>query len=366
MKVTSTRIQNLVQAENGIYYARIHRRPKIIWRSLRTSVESVAKMKLRDVEKELEESRPQKVLHANAKVEQAAILYRLAVENNSRLKPAAKDFRLRQEKTMRRTWKTLFETELRRVTPEACEAWLQRFENGGSIYTPTNAKTSVNGDSPTTVNACIAYLRRVFDIAIAQGLTARNPAKGLQRKKPSVKTTRMPNKVEYAGIVKSIRSNGTRWSELAGDVVEGIAYCGARIDELRGILWQDIDWERGTVAIDGTKTRTSFRTNPMTEAFVDLLGRIRKGGRPSATERIFKANVAERSLANACREVGVNHLTHKDLRDYFATTCIESGVDIPAVSRWLGHADGGALLLKTYNHLRPEHSTEAVKKVKFV
>jgi len=29
----------------------------------------------------------------------------------------------------------------------------------------------------------------------------------------------------------------------------------------------------------------------------------------------------------------------------FATICIESGVDIPTVSRWLGHADGRALVM---------------------
>jgi hypothetical protein len=32
--------------------------------------------------------------------------------------------------------------------------------------------------------------------------------------------------------------------------------------------------------------------------------------------------------------------------------CIESGVDIPTVSRWLGHKGGGALCIKTYGHLR--------------
>ena len=39
-----------------------------------------------------------------------------------------------------------------------------------------------------------------------------------------------------------------------------------------------------------------------------------------------------------------------DLRHFFATTCIESGVDIPTVSRWLGHKDGGALAMRLYGH----------------
>ena len=49
----------------------------------------------------------------------------------------------------------------------------------------------------------------------------------------------------------------------------------------------------------------------------------------------------------------------------FATRCIESGVDIPTVSRWLGHKDGGALAMKTYGHLRREHSIAQAQRVSF-
>jgi integrase len=49
----------------------------------------------------------------------------------------------------------------------------------------------------------------------------------------------------------------------------------------------------------------------------------------------------------------------------FATICIESGVDIPTVSRWLGHKDGGALAMKTYGHLRREHSIAQAQRVSF-
>jgi hypothetical protein len=40
-------------------------------------------------------------------------------------------------------------------------------------------------------------------------------------------------------------------------------------------------------------------------------------------------------------------------------------VDIPTVSRWLGHKDGGALAMRVYGHLRQEHSFSMVKRVAF-
>jgi hypothetical protein len=33
--------------------------------------------------------------------------------------------------------------------------------------------------------------------------------------------------------------------------------------------------------------------------------------------------------------------------------------------RWLGHQDGGVLAMKTYGHLRDEHSQRMAEKVKF-
>ena len=47
-----------------------------------------------------------------------------------------------------------------------------------------------------------------------------------------------------------------------------------------------------------------------------------------------------------------------------AARCIQSGVDIPTVAKWLGHSDSGALLLKTYCHLIDEHTAEMAKRVK--
>jgi hypothetical protein len=35
------------------------------------------------------------------------------------------------------------------------------------------------------------------------------------------------------------------------------------------------------------------------------------------------------------------------------------------VADWLGHADGGVLVLKTYGHVRPEHAAAAAAKVSF-
>ena len=92
-----------------------------------------------------------------------------------------------------------------------------------------------------------------------------------------------------------------------------------------------------------------------------------KSKRPdeAKTAAVMRVRECQRAMDRAAKIVGIARITHHDLRHLFATRCIESGVDIPTVSRWLGHQDGGALCMKTYGHLRDEHSTNEAKKVAF-
>jgi integrase len=86
---------------------------------------------------------------------------------------------------------------------------------------------------------------------------------------------------------------------------------------------------------------------------------------PKPTNTVSQIDSAKKFLATACRRLDYPHFTHHDLRHFFATTYIESGVDIPTVSRWLGHKDGGALAMRVYEQLRQEHSHLAAARVAF-
>ncbi len=61
---------------------------------------------------------------------------------------------------------------------------------------------------------------------------------------------------------------------------------------------------------------------------------------------------------------GVGHWSPHSCRHFFACRCIADGVDLPTVARWLGHADGGALLARTYFHLSDWHSRQAAGRVR--
>jgi integrase len=85
----------------------------------------------------------------------------------------------------------------------------------------------------------------------------------------------------------------------------------------------------------------------------------------SQEQPVMRVRECQKSMNRAAEAVKMARITHHDLRHLFATLCIESGVDIPTVSRWLGHKDGGALAMKVYGHLRDQHSSAMAQKVTF-
>ncbi len=99
----------------------------------------------------------------------------------------------------------------------------------------------------------------------------------------------------------------------------------------------------------------------------NLLERLRaENPRVKSNEPVMCVHECQKAMDRAAKVIGMPRITHHDLRHLFATRCIEAGVDIPTVSRWLGHKDGGALAMRVYGHLRDTHSAEMAQKVHFL
>ena len=184
------------------------------------------------------------------------------------------------------------------------------------------------------------------------------------------KRLELPSSEQFKQIVALVRGSGAATSQGCGDLVESLAYSGCRINKAARVKWADVDEQGGRIWIAPGKSGVT-RFIPLLDSMRDLLQRITTQPRWFRAEHresagyILSVAECEKALTSACAKVGAHRITHHDLRHLFATRCIESGVDIPTVSRWLGHKDGGALAMKTYGHLRDEHSQAMAAKVAF-
>jgi integrase len=143
-----------------------------------------------------------------------------------------------------------------------------------------------------------------------------------------------------------------------------LCYTGMRLGEARRVQWKDVKSDH--IIIKGTKSKTSHRILPLWSELNRLVEAIKKyRNTKESGEYIIKRRRIDKALKIACDASHIQYLRHHDLRHYFATKAIQSGVDIPTVSQWLGHSDGGALAMKVYTNLMDGHVITQAKKLTF-
>lgn len=357
-KWETTSVPNLLRYRpKGTYFARFKVAGKLYWKSLETTVFSVAKQRLPDVVGEHRTKLESKRAVTNGKmtVEDATRAYLEKVDANVSLKPRSKDYRHLMIAFIRRSWPSLFAMDIKKVSERDCQDWLTGYQKRYA---------------PTVVNNSVGTLRGVFEEAVSAGARFSNPAADLTRVKVLAKQLELPSREEFLRFVETIRTAGARQSKDCANLVRFLAYSGVRIGEAENVTWKDVNFTRRQLHVRGDpKTATKngeTRYVPLIPELELMLKELR-ADRPNegADQPVMRVFECQNSMTNAAGKVGMKRITHHDLRHLFATICIESGVDIPTVSRWLGHKDGGALCMKTYGHLRQDHSLAQAQRVSF-
>ena len=352
-----TRLQNLIRHKSGRYYARAFAGGKEVWKSLKTSHFSKAEAKLAEFLKEHRERRSNGNGEVSAKMTfgEAAAIHLRNLDDNLSIKPRTRDYWRECLAALQKSWPGLSETEIRKITQADCKKW-------ASAY----AKTA----SATRYNNTVSVLRHVLNVAVESGVVYSNAAAVVKRAAVRGKKIALPTIEKFNAMIAEMRAGHSRDSINCADFAAGLAFTGCRVGEAREIAWRDLDFEVGEIVVRGdAKTGTKnweLRRVPLIPDARALFQRMRSErlGEP-LDAKVFRVGECQKALDRAAKKVGADRITHHDLRHLFATRCIESGVDIPTVSRWLGHKDGGALAMKTYGHLRREHSIAQAQRVTF-
>lgn len=355
-----TPVANLVRhVQSGNYYARIRVRGKLIWKSLKTDRISVAKLRLSDFHREERQRASAQKAVARGKMTFADALqtYRERLQGDHSLKDRSKAYREERITALLKSWPDLAQTDVARISKANCLTWAAEYGRAAS---------------PSAFNNTVGTFKLILAIAVEAGARYDNPAIHIKRKKVRQKLLQLPSQKQFVELVTTIRNGEGGWAERCADLVEFLAYGGCRKGEAARVNGQDCDFEKGEITVLGdpaTGTKNwEIRRIPMIPDMRRLLERLKKerGEMEFSSKPVMLVHECQGAIDTACKKLGIARITHHDLRHLFATRCIESGVDIPTVSRWLGHKDGGALAMKVYGHLRDSHSTAMAQKVTFM
>ena len=349
---------NLIRYKSsGKYFARLRVRGKLIRRGLKTTSLTVAKLRLSDLEKgERQKAEHQTaVADGNMTFGAALAIYRQRLNANAALKPRSKVYREERIAAMLKSWAELERKDVRKISKQECLTWAAGFAEKAA---------------PSNFNNTIGTLRLILEIGVEAGAIYDNPARFIKRLRVRPKKLQLPSHTQFLALVEAIEKSDGGWNHRCANLVRFLAFGGFRKSEAANINWADCDFEKGEIIVRGdpeTGTKNwDIRRVPMIPDMRQLLENLRSERSDELpTSSVMQVGECQGAINSACEKLGVVRFTHHDLRHLFATMCIESGVDIPTVSRWLGHKDGGALAMKVYGHLRDHHSVAMASKVSF-
>lgn len=369
---TKTNLPNLYRHRNQRYYARVFTGGKEIWKSLKTTLKSVAVERLREHVTAVRQQRASggRVASGSLTVGEAFEIYRQTFLRDAELAQGTKNYREAGIKRVMKTWPELASLNVRKVTIPMVREWALGMRANTTPYVPSGARRpsqNSKGTSPTTYNCALDAIRQALDVAVEGGFIFVNPARdrSIKRAAPRVKRLSLPTRQQFLDIAAAIDTAGYGECRAAAEMVRFLAFTGARQTEAANVCWKDVDFDRGRVTLRVTKNGETRDVPMITECRALLEGmRTSRGSEPNE-QPILRVKECRGFLAKACAKVGAPRIGHHGLRHLFATTAIEAGIDVPTVARLMGHRDGGALAMKIYGHLRDDHAQAAMQRLSF-
>ena len=240
---------------------------------------------------------------------------------------------------------------------------------------------SHNGVSANTVKHRHANIHRALKYAFKTGLIDVNPADRVDIPKRDVFETEPYTEKEITQLFEAVKDTPL---EL---IVILTAFYGLRREEVLGLKWNAIDFDKHTITIknvvteaflDGkctliqknrTKTKSSFRTLPLVPQIESLL-RHAKAQQEEYRElcgdcynteyldyvnvnplgELIKPGYVSQHFPMFLKKAGLRKIRFHDLRHSCATLMYSKGVKLKDMQVWLGHSDISTTS-NTYTHL---------------
>jgi integrase len=212
---------------------------------------------------------------------------------------------------------------------------------------------------PATVNREFALLRRVFNVAIRDGKTERNPVAKLgMLKEPSGRVRYLTDDEEKA-LMKALAADADRQR------VTVLLQTGLRKSEFRGLRWKDIDLKAGVLTIPRSKNGET-RHVPLTSVVRSIIGNLPRPLNRSAL--VFPNGEGKRDLRwpekifpKAVADAEIDDFRFHDLRHTFASRLAMENVDLLTIRDLGGWKT--LSMVQRYSHLSPGHRQSAIERL---
>jgi integrase len=199
--------------------------------------------------------------------------------------------------------------------------------------------------SPNTKRTILKMVRRVFQMALEEGLVDRNPCTGIQVKVPDTEAKVLTN-AEAEIFLREARAANHRFLPAWFLALA----TGMRSGELMALGWTDLDFEARIISVSKqwssrfgfapTKTLRS-RVVPISEDLALFLKelKLQRGSDPFVLPRLSEWEHGEQAKVTRefCVACGITPVKFHDLRATFITNLLSRGASLAQVMATVGH-----------------------------
>lgn len=198
-----------------------------------------------------------------------------------------------------------------------------------------------------------------------------NPLEGIVPDQVKRRERVLPSKEELASICETMgelfskrpKGGKARSGKGAALTARLLAYSGLRLSEAQGLLWKHIS--EGKIEVRGLneqlKTANSRRSIHISAPLQEVLDEISAIYGADPEGGVMPNRNIRKYLADTCEHLNRPKLTHHDLRSFFATLCITSGVDVNTVANWMG--DRVSTVMEVYLQVTEDHMSANASKI---
>lgn len=254
---------------------------------------------------------------------------------------------------------------LKELNPDDLRKFRQDVANG---KTARSKKTKLRGVSKATGGdgtaiATLRIFKSALGYAVEKGLIDQNPVAKL-RLPASGQKDRFLSADELKRLGRALDEYEAEGGNTnASDLIRMLCLTGARRGEMEALKWKQVDFERGVVLLEDTKTgRAAW---PLSIAALELLSSLKTD---EHSEWVFPATSGGgyfRGLNKAWPKVrekaGLSDVRLHDLRHSFASVGAASGLGLQVVGKLLGHKQ--ASTTSRYSHLADDPLRKAANEI---
>jgi integrase len=213
-------------------------------------------------------------------------------------------------------------------------------------------------NSPSTSNRHLTVLIRILNLAIQWEFLEQNPCRGLTKYTEPKKERYLHNDE----LKRFLTALDEVEQSVSAQAIRFLLFTGLRLSEATHLLWENVNFDAGTVLLPITKNGKS-RTVILNELAKDVVAKMAEHQR---NEFLFPGRkgflTTPRRVFEAVKtRAGIKKLRLHDLRHTFASLCVNAGQNLYEVQKLLGHSS--SQMTQRYAHLGDKELRAATESV---